>query len=186
MGIRKIKWVNIVLIIGIVVVLFTPIGRYASGFAGRWFASGSAMVKSELQMRVDNYNWQLIDGGGKDFNFEEARNKVVLVNFWATWCPPCIAEMPSLQSLYDDYGDRIVFMCVAQDKVDKVAAFISKKGYDLPVYFSKTQAPSLLTAKLLPTTYVIDKQGKIMIAQTGSTDWNSVEVRNILDGLLQE
>ncbi|MBD1259103.1 TlpA family protein disulfide reductase [Maribacter polysiphoniae] len=186
MRLKKIKWLNIVLIIGIVIVLFTPVGRYARAFAGKWIASGSAMVKGELQMGVDNYNWQLVNIEGKDFNFEEARNKVVLVNFWATWCPPCIAEMPSLQSLYHDYGDKIVFMCVAQDNPDKVAAFISKKGYDLPVYFSKTEAPSLLSAKLLPTTYIIDRQGKIVIAETGSADWNRAEVRTILDGLLQE
>ncbi|MBD0779211.1 TlpA family protein disulfide reductase [Maribacter sp. ANRC-HE7] len=186
MGIKKIKWGNIVLIIGIVVVLFTPIIGYVSTFASRLLSSGSAVVKQELNLNVDDYNWQLTDVDGRSFGFEEAKGKVVLVNYWATWCPPCIAEMPSLQTLYHDYGDKIVFMCVAQDKPDKVTAFISKKGYDLPVYFSKTEAPSLLTAKMLPTTYIIDRKGKIMIAKTGYADWNSAEVRNILDGLLQE
>ncbi|PIF00200.1 MAG: thiol-disulfide oxidoreductase [Maribacter sp.] len=186
MGTRKVKWVNIVLVIGMVLFLFTPVGRYVSVFSSRLLASCNVVEKSESQTNIDDYNWQLVNTEGEDFNLEEARNKIVIVNFWATWCPPCIAEMPSLQKLYGDYRDKIVFVLVANDKADKVSAFIGRKGYDLPVYFSKTEAPTLLTAEVLPTTYVIDRQGKIIVAHTGAADWNSEEVRNVLDGLLRE
>jgi thiol-disulfide isomerase/thioredoxin len=135
-------------------------------------------------MPVKNYDWQLINADGKEINFEMTKGKVVLVNFWATWCPPCVAEMPSLQDLYNDYNEKVEFMFVAQDKVEKVSAFIAKKGYTLPVYYSRTEAPKLLTSKSIPTTYVINKEGKIIVAETGAADWNSDKVRKILDGLL--
>ena len=92
----------------------------------------------------------------------------------------------TLQNLYNDYGDKVAFMLVAQDKTEKVAAFIEKKGYDLPVYYSMTEPPNVLTSKSIPTTYVINKEGKIIVAETGAADWNSEKIRNLLDELIAD
>jgi len=184
MKLGKKRWINAALILLIILILFTPVGFYTRVFLGRLFATSAAVLKTELQMPVKNYDWQLINADGKEINFEMTKGKVVLVNFWATWCPPCVAEMPSLQDLYNDYNEKVEFMFVAQDKVEKVSAFIAKKGYTLPVYYSRTEAPKLLTSKSIPTTYVINKEGKIIVAETGAADWNSDKVRKILDGLL--
>ena len=186
MKLNKKQWTNIAFIIGLILILFTPLGFHARVLVGRLLSTSAAVLKTELQMPVENYDWQLVDAKGNKFNFENTKGKVVLVNFWATWCPPCVAEMPSLQSLYNDYNDKVVFMFVAQDKVEKVSAFIAKKEYSLPVYYSKTEAPSILTSKTIPTTYVINKEGKIIIAKTGVADWNSNKTRKILDQLLAE
>ena len=186
MKLNKKQWTNIAFIIGLILILFTPLGFHARVLVGRLLSTSAAVLKTELQMPVENYDWQLVDAKGNKFNFENTKGKVVLVNFWATWCPPCVAEMPSLQSLYNDYNDKVVFMFVAQDKVEKVSAFIAKKEYSLPVYYSKTEAPSILTSKTIPTTYVINKEGKIIIAKTGVADWNSDKTRKILDQLLAE
>jgi thiol-disulfide isomerase/thioredoxin len=186
MKLGKNQWINIVFVVAIILILFTPVGFYARVFVGRLLSTSASVLKTELQMPVENYDWQLVDAKGKDFNFISAKGKVVLVNFWATWCPPCVAEMPSLQRLYNDYNDKVVFMFVAQDKVEKVSAFIVKKGYTLPVYYSKTEVPSVLTSKTIPTTYVINKEGKIIIAEIGVADWNSDKTRKILDVLLAE
>ncbi|MBT8305693.1 MAG: TlpA family protein disulfide reductase [Maribacter sp.] len=184
MKLGKKRWINAALILLIILILFTPVGFYTRVFLGRLFATSATVLKVELRMPVKNYDWQLVNADGKEFNFEMTKGKVVLVNFWATWCPPCVAEMPSLQNLYNDYFDKVEFMFVAQDKVEKVSAFIAKKGYTLPVYYSRTEAPKLLTSKTIPTTYVINREGKIIVAETGAADWNSDKVRKILDGLL--
>ena len=186
MKLDKKQWTNIAFIIGLILILFTPVGFHARVFVGRLLSTSAAVLKTELQLPVENYDWQLVDAMGNTFNFESVKGKVVLVNFWATWCPPCVAEMPSLQGLYNDYNEKVVFMFVAQDKVEKVTAFIVKKGYTLPVYYSKTEAPSVLTSKTIPTTYVINKAGKIIIAETGVADWNSDKTRKMLDELLAE
>lgn len=182
MKLSKKKWINAILIVGIILILFTPV----RGILSRLWSIGAAILKTELHMPVKDYNWQLVDVDNGPYNFEEAKEEVVLVNFWATWCAPCVAEMPSLQNLYNDYGEKVTFLFVAQDKEQKVSAFIEKHGYDLPIYFSDTEAPSLLTAKTIPTTYVIDKQGKIIIAEIGTADWNSNKIRNLLDDLVSE
>ena len=186
MKLSRKQWLNIVLIIGIILILFTPVGFYARVFVSRLLSTSAAVLKTELQLPVENYDWQLVDTMGNSLNFEEVKGKVVLVNFWATWCPPCVAEMPSLQSLYNDYNDKVVFMFVAQDKAEKVSAFMKKKGYDLPVYYSRTEAPSLLTAKSIPTTYILNKESRIVVAKIGVADWNSDKIRKVLDGLVAE
>ncbi|NND79862.1 MAG: redoxin family protein [Maribacter sp.] len=186
MKFSKKQWINGVFIIGILLILFTPVGFHARVFVGRLLATSAAVLKTELQVPVENYNWQLTDANGTNFNFADAKGKVVLINFWATWCPPCVAEMPSLQKLYNDYSDKVIFMFVAQDKVEAVSAFMAKKEYTFPVFYSKTKAPGVLSSKTIPTTYVINKEGKISIAKTGVANWNSDKTRAVLDRLLAE
>ncbi|MBT8298059.1 MAG: redoxin domain-containing protein, partial [Maribacter sp.] len=80
----------------------------------------------------------------------------------------------------------VIFMFVAQDKVEAVSAFMAKKEYTFPVLYSKTKAPGVLSSKTIPTTYVINKEGKISIAKTGVANWNSDKTRAVLDRLLAE
>ncbi|MEB8330539.1 TlpA disulfide reductase family protein [Flavobacteriaceae bacterium KMM 6897] len=184
--ISKNQWMNAALILGVILVLFTPIGFKIKVMASRLLSSSAAMVKAELQVPLDSYKWELKDTEMQSFDFENQKGKVILVNFWATWCAPCIAEMPSMQALYNDYGDRVAFMFVSNEEEQKVLDFIKRKNYDLPVYFPQTQEPKVLSSKVLPTTYIINKKGKIMVAETGATDWNSTATRKLLDSLLEE
>lgn len=182
----KKQWINAALILGVVLILFTPIGFKLKVMASRLLSSSTAMVKAELQVPLDSYKWELKDTEMRSFDFETQKGKVVLVNFWATWCAPCIAEMPSMQALYKDYGERVVFMFVTNEEEQKVLDFIKRKNYELPVYFPQTKEPNVLSSKVLPTTYIINKKGKIMVAETGSADWNSTATRKLLDSLLEE
>jgi len=186
MSLNRKQWTNILWIVGIILILFTPVGFYARVYVGRLLASSASVLKTELQIPVKNFDWDLVDANGREFNFKNAKGNVVLVNFWATWCPPCVAEMPSLQNLYDDFGDKVTFMFVANDQVEKVSAFMDKKMYNLPVYYERTEAPSVLSSKTIPTTYIIDKEGKIVVAETGVADWNSKKIRNLLNTLVAE
>lgn len=122
----------------------------------------------------------------EEINFSQSEGKVAIVNFWATWCPPCVAEMPSFQKLYDDYGQQVDFYFVSSENADKLNRFIGKHDYDLPVYLQTYQAPGQLQSNALPTTYVISKSGEIAIRETGAADWNSKKMREILDALLAE
>ena len=103
------------------------------------------------------------------------------MNFWATWCPPCVAEMPSFQNLYSDYGDRVVFLFVANDDPDRVIRFMENKELSLPVYFQVSEVPGEMSSNSLPTTYIIDPRGVIIASKVGAADWNSSKVRALLD-----
>ena len=104
----------------------------------------------------------------------------------ATWCPPCVAEMPSFLKLYEDYGDKVDFFFVANDKKDKVTAFLQKKGYEFPVYFEKSRGPELLSSNSIPATFILNKSGEIVVDERGVADWNSDSTRALLDTLIAE
>jgi len=177
---------NILFFVFLVVVLFTPIGFHIKVFVTKVFSFGPSVVSEENQVLVSNYNWELVDEKGASHNFNSKKGKVVLINFWATWCPPCVAEMPSLEALYKDYKDNIAFVFVAQDNVNNVTGYMSKNNFSFPVYYSNSITPSELTSEVIPTTYILTKEGKISIAETGAKNWNGKTTRELLDKLLKK
>lgn len=153
----------------------------------RQIAFSPSVNDVEDMVLVDSYNWQLKGLNAEDYNFEEARGKVVFVNFWATWCPPCRAEMPMIQKLYDDYKDKVEFIFVTTDSREEIAEFFKKNGYDLPSYNSLTTAPDAFrTTNSIPVTYLVDKSGKVVIDKVGAADWNSDKTRRLIDELIKK
>ncbi len=174
-------WILVILII-----LFTPIGFHLKVFVGKLLAGNADVVELSEQKTLKNYNWNLVDLKGNELNFESQKDKVVFVNFWATWCPPCIAELPSLVKLHNDYGDKVAFYFVANDEKTKVTTLLEKKNYQLPVYFEISGTPTQLQSKSIPATYIINKSGNIVVVERGAANWNSESTRNLLDKLLLE
>lgn len=144
-----------------------------------------SIIDAANQVVIEDYSWRLKTTGGTPFNFESTKGKVVLVNFWATWCPPCIAEMPNMQLLYNDYKDKIEFVFVSNEEFSVINEFISKKGYTFDVYKPLTQNPEIFDVTSIPRTFLIDKTGKIVIDKRGAANWNSGTVRSTIDDLLK-
>lgn len=153
-------------------------------FLQRLIAFSPSTIAEGKRETVATYNWQLnsIDAG--PVNFNTSQGEVILVNLWATWCAPCIAEMPSLQKLHTDYGDKMAFYFISNEKENKIKAFMKENRYDFPVFQSLETAPDALNSNALPTTYIIDKSGKIVVRKTGVADWNGKKTRGILDDLI--
>jgi len=145
---------------------------------------GPSIVKEGNRTTLTNFDWELKDLNNNTINFKEARGQVVMVNLWATWCPPCIAEMPGIQKLHDDYKDKINFLLVSTESQQVVKDFLKKHNYDLNSYQPITKTPELLQSRSIPRTFLIDQMGNIIIDKSGAADWNSDKVRNQLDALL--
>ena len=106
----------------------------------------------------------------------DLKGKVLFINFWATWCPPCIAEMPSIEKLYGNFKDNenVVFILVdADNDPQKSHAFMEKNGWSLPVYFPGGNIPSDYYTGTLPTTVIVNKNGSITYKNTGTADYGS-------------
>ncbi len=155
-------------------------------FLQRLIAFSPSTIDETEREAVATYDWQLKKVGEGKVNFNTSEGEVILINLWATWCAPCIAEMPSLQKLYNDYGDKMAFYFISNEKEQKLYVFLEKNKFDLPVYQPLEPAPEALNSNALPTTYIIDKTGKIVIKKTGVADWNSKKTREILDNLIGE
>ncbi len=177
--------ITILLLLALALMLFTPVGFHAKVWVNRLLSFNPTPVEERQQQKLETYNWRLVDRQGGRFNLQEAEGKVIFINFWASWCPPCVAEMPDLRDLYNDYGDKVEFLFVARDQREKVDAFMAKHGYDLPVYYELDLTPSQIYSAALPTTFIIDKEGAIVVAEVGSAAWNSPQTRELLDRLLQ-
>lgn len=136
------------------------------------------------QEQIGDVNWQLIANTGETLNFEDTKDKVVLVNFWATWCAPCIAEMPSMHKLYDDYNNKIEFVFISGEPSKIVNKFLAKNEYTFKVYQPVTAYPEVFHVETIPRTFLIDTKGNIVIDKTGAANWNSDTVRATIDELL--
>lgn len=108
---------------------------------------------------------------GKTFSSDELNGKVVLINFWATWCPPCKAELPLLQkNVYEKIKNKnfVVLVISRGEEPDTVKKFINKFNYTFPVYIDKdTKVYKLFASKYIPRNFVIGKEGKVKMATVG-------------------
>ena len=138
----------------------------------------------QVQLTDEDYRWPLQDQDENPVFLNRYRDEVVILNFWATWCPPCRAEMPSLQKLYNDYKDKVRFILVTSEDPATVQQFMKEQGYDLPVYYQKYAAPKHFSSRSVPTTYIINRQGTIVLEHKGASKWNAPRIRRMLDGLV--
>lgn len=183
---RKFKISDIIFVVFIVLLLIpqtrTPIQVAVNKLK---VAIWSPTVEdAEDQNQVTPFQYTVVDMEGEAKSISVGKGEVTFISYWATWCPPCIAELPGIQDLYTDYGYKVNFMLLTQEAPEKVQRFITKKGYELPIYFPQMQAPEVLQENSIPTNYVIDGKGNIIIKETGAADWNSKKVRTLLDDLL--
>lgn len=139
----------------------------------------------ENQQKIKNPDWQLIGLNTTNVNFKELEGKVVFINFWATWCPPCIAEMPSIKKLYEAYKDEVVFLFVTNEDWETVSKFYNKKEYNFPTYNSIGKTLQEFESSAIPATFIVSKEGKIVVDKKGPADWYSNTSKEIIESLLQ-
>lgn len=133
------------------------------------------------------WNVHFTSSKGEQIDSNTLKNKIVFINIWATWCPPCIAEMPSINELYKSYqssSDIVFIMADADNNQEKAAAFMSRKNYVLPVHITADNLPAEWFDGSLPTTLVIDKSGQIVFHHTGMSDYNSGKFKTFLNELI--
>jgi peroxiredoxin len=112
------------------------------------------------------------------------RGQVVLVNFWATWCGPCVVEMPSLLQLHHQLPNVAIIAISVDEDAEAYANFISRRHVDLiTVRDPEEKTAKLFHTDMWPETYVIDRRGVIQRKFIGAQDWTSAEIRNYLNSL---
>lgn len=128
------------------------------------------------------YNFSLQSLDGKRLDFADLKGKTVFLNLWATWCPPCIAEMPDIHKLYQTVDhDKVKFVMLSLDKdPQKAVKFIKRKGYGFPVYTQNGPLPNAYSSRSIPTTFVISPQGKIVVKHSGMAAYNTSKFKNLL------
>lgn len=141
-------------------------------------------VENEVTFTLEELNLQLKGVNVPDANLADFKGKVVFLNFWGTWCPPCRAEYPSIQKLYEAKKDKVQFVLVAmQDEEEKVKQFLAENKYTTPVYLAKSPLAEKMLPKSFPTTFLIGQNGRILMKEDAAKDWNAEDVLQFIDSV---
>ena len=141
------------------------------------------LIEDEM---VASYEFWLEDFEGNKIPFEDFKGEVVFINFWATWCPPCVAEMPDIHNLYQSKKDEVRFVMISLDRDEQKAKdFIAKKGFEFPVYYLRSALPKTYDTHSIPTTYVLDSEGVIKVENHGMAKYNTESFRQLLTTLFE-
>lgn len=131
-------------------------------------------------------HYKLRDRHGEEINMADMEDKVVFINFWATWCPPCIAEMPNINKLYQQYkeDESVVFLMISLDQdFEKAKAFVDKRDLDFNIYEPRSRMPNEFQTQGIPVTYVLDKAGEIAYKHVGMGNYNTQKFKDFLEEL---
>jgi thiol-disulfide isomerase/thioredoxin len=131
-----------------------------------------------------DYVMAATDLNGAPVAFADFAGEVLVLNFWATWCVPCVAEMPALERLYEataDFGVR--FACVTREPRDVVRPFAQRRGMRLPVFLMAEEPPECFRSRAIPATFVLDRSGHIALRHFGAAAWDDRAVVDFVRGL---
>ena len=153
-----------------------------------------------FQPSIDNYSKEIKDvnvdnsvafkgQNGETISLNDLKGKVVFINFWATWCPPCIAEMPAINKMSEYFkndNNVVILMVDADNNLKKSVQFMKRKKYSLPVFSPVTTIPENMFQGAMPTTLVINKKGEIVFKHEGAAKYNNQKFIDFIDKLRKE
>jgi thiol-disulfide isomerase/thioredoxin len=168
--------------------------RYSGIMSGISSVTNAAILKTgfmdaspdeSLPKKTFDYDFTLLDASQKPIDMAKYRGKTIFLNIWATWCGPCRAEMPSIQSLYDKVDhSKIEFVMLSldqQDRFKKVSSYITKQGFTFPVFYPDSDLPALLQVRTIPTTFVINPKGEVVYQENGTANYDTDKFKAFLE-----
>ena len=186
--VKKNGW-NIFFVIVLLVIVFVPSSKalVLRGLMeiGLFKPAIGAPVVNKVGSGLDGIRFK--NAAGKVVDLGSLKGKVIFLNFWATWCPPCQAEMPSVNKLYQRFKNdpNVVFILVDGDSdLPKAQQYMNRKQFELPVYEVDSTIPEQLFKGSLPTTVVFDKEGRISYNEEGAANYNSKKFVEFIQQLI--
>ena len=186
MKFKKKTFLNLLLILFVVSFFVTPLGHYSKIWLNRMFATSPKMIEKAERKQITDNDWKLKDADWNFFNFEKSKGRVIFINLWASWRLPSEAELASVQKLYDAYRGKLDFYIITNEERAPVEEFMQKQGFTFPVTYLIIGEKTPIDVEEVPSSYIIDKNGYIVIHENEIADWDSSVVHNLLEELLEE
>lgn len=128
---------------------------------------------------------KLKDLNDKEIDSDQFRGKTVFINFWATWCKPCLQEMPSIESAQAKLkSENVVFLLASNEEVDQIESFIKKHDYTFQYVLLENMEE--LNIQALPTTYIFNSEGELKFSETGSRKWDDSTSLNLITTIIND
>jgi peroxiredoxin len=188
-------WIGSI-VLGVMIIAVLVFYNLKGGLSQQGQSSVTVVEDSTKKLRLEfpktpaaAPNFELKDPAGKPLSLKDFRGKVVFLNFWATWCPPCIEEMPAMEKLHQELEkDGLVMLAVNfQEGPERVKEFFTQHNLTFtPLLDRDGKVTEQYQAWGLPVSVVINKRGQIAARATGSKDWHSDEARQFFKKLLAD
>ncbi len=190
------NWSTTILVLVFIVLLVSPDAKawlmrqiISTGLLNSKIEKKKAEPSSGSSYLTITENFSIRNEKGEVINTSELKGKVVFINFWASWCPPCRAEFPSIQKFYNQYKSNkdLVFLTVNLDEKPAVGKmYLEKEQFTVPFLVPEGSIPPSFFNGSLPTTVVLDKSGKIRMHHAGMADYSKDSFYEEIDQLLNE
>jgi thiol-disulfide isomerase/thioredoxin len=127
-------------------------------------------------------SFSVLDVNGNIVNLQNLKGKKVFVNLWASWCPPCKREMPSIEKLYQSVdSNKVKFVLVSfDDQFEKAKDYVSSKRLKLPIYYPAENPPVLFNVQGIPATFIFNESGELIKRIDGSENYDTKEFKTLL------
>jgi thiol-disulfide isomerase/thioredoxin len=145
---------------------------------------GNHLQPPPLPVEAWDYALGVQDLAGTSVPMSLYSGRVLVLNFWATWCGPCLAEMPSLERLQAaTSGLNVALACLTHEKPEVVRKFVEKRDLTLPIFVFEGDPPACFRSRAIPATFILDKAGKIVMRHFGAARWDDPSVVTFVRGL---
>jgi thiol-disulfide isomerase/thioredoxin len=168
----------------VIAMLFPASRKIVSSTIIRYSMFQPRESKEVAYLSDNDYNWYVEDLDGNTLSLSELKGKVIFLNFWATWCPPCIAEMPSIQRLYDEYKNDMAFILVSQESKDILREFVTEREFTFPVYVLRSRQPDIFSSRSIPASFLISPEGQLIMKKQGAARWDGGKVKALINEML--
>lgn len=177
-------------VLGAVLVIFGGLAVLALLLSARMKGLAPASGGSSLQApplpanATADYGWSVRTLDDQPVEMARFKGKVVFLNFWATWCGPCVAEMAGIQRLWEiTKDDGVAFVVVSNERPAEIAGFLRKRDLTLPVYRIDGEPPAAFRTAGIPATFVLGADGRILLKHVGAARWDHPDAVTFLRGL---
>jgi len=185
----KKNWFTFLLILLIAVLFFVPNAKAFLLHGLIKTGLFNASVKKENIKILSPETIFFINKNGARKNICDLKGKVIFINFWATWCPPCVAEMPAINALYNKLkndSNFVFIMADADNDFQKSLSFMKKNNYSLPVYNSNGDLHAAIFDGTTPTTIIINPEGNIVQKHEGIANYDTQAMMDFLHSLIKQ
>jgi thiol-disulfide isomerase/thioredoxin len=154
-------------------------------FLSLFLLAGCSSPKTEEQAGIHASQIKLTDLNGNEVELADFKGKTIFINFWATWCRPCIQEMPSIAALQTQLaGKNIEFFFASDEELEKIQNFIESRN--MTSNFVRIENPEALGIEALPTTFILDGEGNLVFSEVGYRKWDDPAMIEMVSKLIND
>ncbi|MBU2597812.1 MAG: TlpA family protein disulfide reductase [Actinobacteria bacterium] len=183
------KGIIILIIVAILIVVVFALGfLFIQNILSKFSEFPSIMGTKSIETGIEAPNFTLKNLNGEDVELSQIKGNIVLIDFWAVWCKPCVGKLPYIQSIHEKYGEEslVVLAINVSEKEEKIKSFIEENNYTFPVLIGNKTVSNDYGAHAIPFVVLIDKEGTIRYTELGYRQGSEQKLINEIEKLLEE